>query len=203
MHKTKLIILLISLVLITACSNEYTSSTQPITTQTTQQTVLEKAFTENEQQDTCNIILKEYEVRGTSLVPILSPGETVTAQLNYYDCNDIKRNNIALLKFSHREDPVIKIIKGIPGDKLELREINNGFNILVNDKLLTTSDSVPYIFKGKRATMISLYIKDYNSKIPENAYLLLGNKPSGTYDSTQFGLISKSNIIGKIQLQNN
>tara|TARA_Y100000034_G_C6833363_1_gene376380 strand:- start:631 stop:1158 length:528 start_codon:yes stop_codon:yes gene_type:complete len=174
MNKKILFILLFSLVFITACTPE---------TQTKKE-----CFT-----------LKEYEIRGTSLTPILNPGETVAAQLNYYNCNNIEKNDIALLKISGREDPVIKIIKGIPEDKLELKETNSGFNILVNDKLLTTSNNTPYVFQERKAKLISLYIKDYNSKIPKDAYLVLGNKPSGTYDSTAFGLIGKANVIGKIQ----
>ena len=48
--------------------------------------------------------------------------------------------------------------------------------------------------------MISLYIKDYKGIIPPDTYLILGDNPFGTYDSTRFGLIDKSNIVGKVLL---
>jgi type IV secretory pathway protease TraF len=48
--------------------------------------------------------------------------------------------------------------------------------------------------------MLSLYEKDYKGVIPKNAYLLLGNRISGSVDSTTFGLVEKSDIIAKVEL---
>jgi len=48
--------------------------------------------------------------------------------------------------------------------------------------------------------MLSLYEKDYHGVIPENTYLLLGEVTSGSLDSTRFGLIDKSSVLGKIEM---
>jgi len=45
--------------------------------------------------------------------------------------------------------------------------------------------------------MLKLYVKSY-PVLPDNTYLILGNKVSGSSDSTRFGLIDKSDIVGKI-----
>jgi hypothetical protein len=46
--------------------------------------------------------------------------------------------------------------------------------------------------------MLHLYEVDYSGIIPEGANLLLGNSPSGTTDSTRFGLVDKGDFAGKI-----
>jgi len=48
--------------------------------------------------------------------------------------------------------------------------------------------------------MLSLYERDYKGVIPENAYLLLGNRASGSVDSTTFGLVDKSGIVAKVEI---
>jgi len=40
----------------------------------------------------------------------------------------------------------------------------------------------------------------YKGVIPENTYLLLGNRVSGSVDSTTFGLVDKSGIVAKVEI---
>jgi type IV secretory pathway protease TraF len=47
--------------------------------------------------------------------------------------------------------------------------------------------------------MLSLYEKDYKGIIPQNTYLILGDQPSGSVDSSVFGLVDKSDILGKAE----
>ena len=46
--------------------------------------------------------------------------------------------------------------------------------------------------------MLALYIKNYKGIIPARSYLILGNLPEGSVDSTRFGLIDQSALIGKV-----
>jgi hypothetical protein len=34
--------------------------------------------------------------------------------------------------------------------------------------------------------------------IPKDAYLILGNLPNGTIDSSAFGLVAKTDILGRV-----
>jgi signal peptidase I len=147
---------------------------------------------------TSDSVVEEFKVNGNSLFPIIQDKENIIIDKGYYNVHPINRNNIVLVQFSWRENPLLKIVKAIPSDTIELRESTNGFNVIVNNKVLKTSEGASYVFDGGSADMISLYIQDYNGIIPENAYLVLGNRASGTLDSTKFGLIDKSNIIGKL-----
>ncbi|MEK7212166.1 MAG: S26 family signal peptidase [Patescibacteria group bacterium] len=56
----------------------------------------------------------------------------------------------------------------------------------------------PYLVGDSSYRMLSLYINDYKGQIPVNAYLLLGDNPGGSYDSTAFGLVGRSDILGKV-----
>ena len=46
--------------------------------------------------------------------------------------------------------------------------------------------------------LLALYEKDYQGVIPAGAFLILGNAPGGSLDSTQFGLVSQEDLEGKV-----
>jgi len=141
---------------------------------------------------------KIFTIRGDSMSPLLKDGDKVKILLDYYDENEVKRDDVVLVEFSWREDPILKIIKGLPGDELEIKTSEGGFNIFINNQILTNSGGVSYITDSKGANLLGLYAKDYNGKIPDGAYLLLGDDYLGSLDSTDFGLIGKSNLKGKV-----
>jgi len=150
------------------------------------------------QKEGCAIKMEERIVRGNSLSPLIENGDTVKVLFGYYDCNDIKRNDIVLYSYAGNEDPLIKIVKGIPGDKFALQKTQVGcWNILINDKILENSQNSPYCISEQGYKMLSLYEKDYQGVIPEDAYLIMGNLISGATDSTRYGLVHKNDILGK------
>ena len=143
---------------------------------------------------------KEYRVRGNSMYPVLQDGQDINVEIGSYACNAIERDDVVLVELASREDPIIKAVRGIPGDNIELRKAENGENIIINGGILVNSEGTPYVLQGNRAKMISLYVNGRDSVIPENTYLLLGNEPGGSYDSTRFGLLDKSQIVGKVDV---
>jgi len=154
----------------------------------------------NPETKDCLIETEEMTVRGNSLDPLIKPGQTIKALFGYYDCNKIRRGDIVLFDYAGNKNFVIKIIKGISGDKFELRKTGSGWNIIVNNQIVKNSESEPYLISGNAYKMLFLYEKDYKGVIPENAYLLLGNRVSGSVDSTTFGLVDKSGIVAKVEI---
>ena len=146
----------------------------------------------------CFVETKEMIVQGNSLEPLIMPRKTIKVLFGYYSCHEIKREDVVLFDYAASKNPVIKIVKGISGDKFELKQSGSGWNIFINDKLAKNSESKPYLITGNAYKMLSLYEKDYKGIIPENAYLLLGDRVSGSVDSTTFGLIDKSGIVAKV-----
>jgi signal peptidase I len=136
----------------------------------------------------CPIKIEEKIVIGNSLEPLIKDGETIEVLFGYYSCRQIQRNDIVLYSYSGNKNPIIKIIKGIPGDKFSLKKTNNGWYILINGKILKNSQNQPYILDERGYRVLSLYEKDYKGIIPEDAYLILGNLPQGSLDSSHFFL---------------
>ena len=148
----------------------------------------------------CLIKTEEMIVRGNSLDPLIKPEQTIRALFGYYDCNKIKRGDIVLFDYAGNKNFVIKIVKGISGVKFELRETGSGWNIIVNNQIIKNSENKLYLISGNAYKMLSLYERDYKGVIPENTYLLLGNRVSGSVDSTTFGLVDKSGIVAKVEI---
>lgn len=148
----------------------------------------------------CLIKTEERTVRGSSLSPLIKSDQTIKVLFDYYDCNEITRGSIVLFNYAGNKNPLIKIVKGISGDKFELRRSGSGWNILINNQIVKNSEGKVYLIFGNRYKMLSLYERDYKGVIPENAYLLLSNQASGSVDSTKFGLVDKSGIIAKVEI---
>jgi hypothetical protein len=72
------------------------------------------------------------------------------------------------------------------------------WNLLVNGKIMTNSQHVPYHFGFWRKNMLELFARDHGGVVPPGTYLVLGDDPTGTNDSSKFGLIAASDIIGTV-----
>jgi signal peptidase I len=139
-------------------------------------------------------------VRGNSLAPLIDSGQEVEVLFGYYDCYPVCKEEVSLLKYAGNETYLIKIIKGLPGDEFKLVKNNRRWNLYINGSILKNSEGKEYFLSERDHQMLSLYERDYNNKIPKNVYLVLGNKETGSLDSTRFGLIDKSNIVAKVEL---
>jgi signal peptidase I len=146
----------------------------------------------------CVFKIEEKIVSGTSLSGVLEPGTKIKILYNYYQCHEAQRGDIVVFQPDPEMNPVVKIIKGLPGDSLSLSGDGKNWNILVNGEILKTSTGDAYQVNDNAFQMLSLYIRDYQGKIPPKAHLLLGNAISGSLDSTKYGLIDISDIIGKV-----
>ncbi len=133
-------------------------------------------------------------VHGNSLSPLINDSEKVLLLEGYYNCNDINRNDIIAFKLKTKPKPFVKVVKGLPNDTLEFK----GNYAYINGKLLVNSEGKPYIFSERAKRILSIPL--INNKIPDNMYLVLGNKirEEDSFDSRYFGYISKEQIIGKV-----
>lgn len=147
----------------------------------------------------CQILEEEKIIRGNSLEGFLADGASVKVLNNYYKCGEgeVSRDDVVLFSYAGNKDPLIKIVKAVPGDRFHLQRTAGGWNISINDQMLTNINGAMYLLDRERYEMLHLYEKDYGGIIPANSYLILGNLVEGTMDSTYFGLVDESNIIAK------
>ena len=137
-------------------------------------------------------------VNGDSMEPLLMNGQSVRVLYGYYNCNEINREDIIIINYSGSSDPLVKSVKAVENDRFHLLNVESGWNIMVNGEILKNSQGIPYSISKGGKDMISIYLQSYNNTIPLGAYLVLGEKSSGSVDSTKFGLIGKEDILGKI-----
>ncbi len=152
----------------------------------------------NQSSSNCEIEEKQLKVRGDSLSGFIEDGTEMKVLMGYYACNSVERGDIALYSYSIDKTPLIKIVKGIPGDKFQLKKTSAScWNILINGEISKNFQNEPYCFNEGGYKMLSLYEKDYGGVIPADAYLIFGNLVSGSMDSSRFGLIGKNDLLGK------
>lgn len=148
--------------------------------------------------DLCPVRVEQRMVRGMSMSPLINEGQMVEIERGYYDCHPVSSGDIIAFNHGGRDTPIIKIVKGIPGDRFETRLERSAWRILVNGELMRNSENVPYALTEGGRRILELYMHDYHNTIPDGAYLILGDRPEGSYDSTQFGLASATDILGKV-----
>lgn len=136
-------------------------------------------------------------VRGPSMEPRITDGSMVI--ITDIAEQVLKYEDIVTVRIGNGETPIIKSVKGLPGDRLAINPEENGqYMVLVNDKIVKNSENTPYTISERGSRMLSLYINDYDGAIPPNTYFLLGDISQGSQDSTQIGLIDRSDILGKV-----
>lgn len=138
-------------------------------------------------------------VRGDFLLGLTEPNQTVKVLFGYYSCNKIERGDIVAYNYAGDPNPIIKIVRGIPGDKFSLQKTEGGWNIIINGETVKNSKGEPYGLSESGSKMLLLYERDYKGIIPADAYLILGNLASGSLDSSRFGLVGEQDILGKVE----
>jgi len=143
--------------------------------------------------DSC-VKLEEHNISGVSMAPLLKDGERVKGLTGYYNCNEIKRGEIAILKFLSREETFVKKIAGVPGDELVFADNQ----LKLNGEILTNSVSEPYLFSEVSQRIISIPLKA--GIIPEGKYFILAEEiTASAFDSRQFGFVEKEHLIGRVE----
>lgn len=107
---------------------------------------------------------------------------------------EIKHGDVVLFHSNSSRVPLIKALRGLPGDKLA---VSDG-KIIINGVVATNSAGEPYRLSPPRAAMIALYVHDNHGVIPPDSFLVMGENPAGSLDSSRFGLVSRQAIIGRL-----
>jgi len=145
-----------------------------------------------------NIKEETYKIGKSSLPGIVETGDEVKVFSNYCQSNDIKRGDIVLYRTDLKSEPIIKIVKGIPGDKLGLQGDERVWNLLINDEMLTTSKGKVYEISNKDGEALITHLQKSMGIIPAGEYLLMGNTVEESTEESSFGLVKISDIIGRV-----
>lgn len=127
------------------------------------------------------------EVIGPSMNNTLKSGDITVVNKLVFRLRNIKRNEIVSLK---KDDKImVKRIIGLPGEYIEYK------------------DNILYVDGKKISDSRSSSTKDFKLEsigydtIPKDMYLVLGDNRTNSSDSRTFGLVKKSDIIGKVNIR--
>lgn len=138
-------------------------------------------------------------VRGQSMEPLFQEGATVRVLMGYYACHPIGRGDIILADFPGiRESFILKQVRAIPGDRLALTQENGLWHIWVNEVLLTNAAGSAYALPDALAQLLQNDEREYGGIIPERYYLVMGEMPEGSFDSSRAGLFFQEMIVAKV-----
>ena len=131
------------------------------------------------------------QVVGSSMSPTFENKDILILNKIHYRFFDIKRFDIVSLSYDDTKY-LIKRVIGLPGDKIEYKD-----NILyVNDEAIEEK----FLNDG-------VFTNDFNVSdlgyevIPDDMYLVLGDNRGDSLDSRDIGLITKKDILGKVNIR--
>ena len=144
----------------------------------------------------CRVQKEAQIAQGSSMQGIISGGEVVTVYKNYYACKDVGRGDIVAYTYNGSVTPFIRVVKAVPGDRWSLRAASGRYQIIVNGEPLKNSFDQIYLIDERAKNVLFSSVNE--ASILKDTYLILGNLPFGSVDSTQFGLVLKKDITGKV-----
>ena len=129
--------------------------------------------------------LKTYTVAGDSMSPVLASGDNVVVNTEIDE--PAERGDLVAIKFKNTATPMVKRVVAVEGDRVEIK--NN--TIIINEKSFRHIDE-------KRWQSTVNQLKRYSWIVPSNNFFVLGDNPQNSRDSRRLGLISTSQLIGKV-----
>lgn len=146
--------------------------------------------------NSCKPDIKKLIIQGDSLEPLYKNGDEVKIDYNFEKCKGktaLLRNDIIVFKTGEKGEMIIKVLLGLPGDKMIIKENR----IYINDSILRNPEGKEYELDFSSSRLLKLYSDDYLGKIPDGLYLVMGAK-LGAMGSNTFGLVSLNQLIGKV-----
>lgn len=172
---------------------------------------------------TFNMLYVETQVRGYSMQPTIN----LNAKNSYVKGDKIYINqystftndDIVVAKVDWHSDYIIKRIVGTPGDKIQIKDLQDQYGVFVNDKLLYTKEKYGDLNAFPKTGSFGYYeeyeaflinpefqpwvVHDINNhyiQLGENEYFLMGDNWGHTTDSIAKGPVKTNEIIGKVDL---
>ena len=138
-------------------------------------------------------------VAGNSMYPVLEEGDVIVCSKLLFNRNNIKRNQIVVLKAKDNKSFVKRVI-GLPGEKIHY----------LNGRLYIDDRPYDETFLDKDTVTNNFMFEDIcsiddcpNGVIPDDMFLVMGDNRPNSEDSRtkEFGLVPRKNIKGGLMFR--
>lgn len=136
-------------------------------------------------------VFQPNQVSGDSMYPTFFDEEYILTDKITYRLGEVKRGDVAVFKAPPNPDKdYIKRVIGIPGDRVMVKSER----VYLNGELLsedflppnTNTDASSFLREGQEFV------------VPSDSYVVMGDNRGGSDDSRHWGIVKKSEFIGKV-----
>jgi signal peptidase I len=146
-------------------------------------------------------VIQPFVVDGDSMKPTFINNEYLIAEKISYDFTTPSRGDIVIFRYPKNTSIIyIKRLIGLPGEtvtvknnKVYIAKSENGELTQLEEKYLDSNVSTK-VFDTETAT------KELTITLHENEFFVLGDNREHSSDSREWGVLPKSNIIGRVWL---
>jgi len=133
-------------------------------------------------------------VRTGQLHPLVRKGEFVHVYTG--ECDFPVERGAVVMVLSQSPFPQLRVARALPGDTLTVESRGGIRVLLVNGTELRNSAGKPYRFSRLSAEVMSEHLAPYGGRLPDGAYLLLGDRPDYTLDASTLTPVLRKDIRG-------
>ncbi len=148
----------------------------------------------------CNTTMDSVIMNEDVMEGVIKSAQKVSVEIGYYNCKEPVAGDVVLVKTSGRPDPIIRFVRVLPKDSFKLERKQDRFHLKVNGSVVSNADGKPYAFDENKSRLLQLYERSLKGKMEDGIYFIFSNRTDGGYDSTRFGPVEKSKLIGKVIL---
>lgn len=145
-----------------------------------------------------SFVAPDKRMSGISGLPVSGQ---VRVLLNYFACNPVHRGDLAYLKIADHIPPVIRVVRGVPGDHYEVYQVpgkKDRWQVKINGRDVETAGG-PMVLVSKFDPALRTYQVSRHGILRNDEYILFSNSSPSLEDSSDLGLISKDRLIGLAQ----
>jgi signal peptidase I len=136
------------------------------------------------------VVASPFYVGSESMVPTLKVWDRVLINKLAYDLEEPRRGDIVLFESPDGgEEPLIKRVVGLPGDRLELRK----GDLFINGKRVEES----YLERRSCARRMPKTCSFGPKTVPQDHVFMMGDNRTNSLDSRFFGPVPEENLIGE------
>ncbi|MEK7547022.1 MAG: signal peptidase I [Patescibacteria group bacterium] len=139
-------------------------------------------------------IVQPFLVSGSSMVPNFSDGDYLLIDELTYRFRAPERGEVVVFQYPKNESVYfIKRIIGMPGENVEIK--NNRITIF------NENNKDGLVLDEKYISGILTALGDVEFQIPDGSYFVLGDNRPYSFDSRNWGMLPKTDIVGLVQFR--